>query len=88
MSIVTRLNILCIVYCPPDGGNVTALFIDDPDDGGPDWFHRFWVLHKTVPLFLVFILFPVIMVRSPTFFAKFNSLGKPSIKACSILIKS
>jgi len=43
----------------------------------PDTFSRIWN-RKTVPLYLL-ILFPVICMRSVTFFAKFNCLGSISV---------
>lgn len=35
-----------------------------------------WDLYKTVPIFLGLLIFPFLNFNSPTFFAKFNSLGK------------
>jgi len=60
------------VFCPNDQ-NVTTVEDDVPEED--DTFHKFWSLHKTVPLFLALILGPISSGRSPTFFAKFNSLG-------------
>lgn len=36
----------------------------------------FWDLYKTVPIFLGLLIFPFLNFNSPTFFTKFNSLGK------------
>ncbi|XP_021950182.1 sodium-coupled neutral amino acid transporter 9 homolog isoform X1 [Folsomia candida] len=60
------------IYCPD---NVTM--IQGADE--TDTFHKIWDLHRTVPLLLILILGPIICVRSPTFFSKFNSLGTLSI---------
>lgn len=35
-----------------------------------------WDLYKTVPLFLGLLIFPFLNFNNPTFFTKFNSLGK------------
>jgi hypothetical protein len=71
---IFNIVLVDLVYCPT-GSNTTSLLEDTQED---DWFHKIWALHSTVPLFLVIICGPIIMVRSPTFFAKFNSLGKES----------
>ncbi|XP_624412.2 sodium-coupled neutral amino acid transporter 9 homolog isoform X1 [Apis mellifera] len=49
-----------------------------------------WDLYKTVPIFLGLLIFPFLNFNSPTFFAKFNSLGTISIiyLIVFILIKS
>ena len=39
-------------------------------------FQKFWDEQKTVPLFLIIILFPLISLKSATFFTKFNALGR------------
>lgn len=38
-----------------------------------------WDLHKTVPIFLAIIIFPLLNFNSTTFFTKFNSLGNTTI---------
>lgn len=35
-----------------------------------------WQEYRTVPLWLLIIVFPLISLKSPTFFTKFNALGK------------
>lgn len=42
-------------------------------------FNHIWQLTRTVPLFLLLILFPLINFKSPTFFTKFNSLASVSV---------
>ncbi|KAG1680686.1 Sodium-coupled neutral amino acid transporter 9 [Nymphon striatum] len=42
-------------------------------------FEEIWNLHKTVPIFLVILVFPLINFKSPTFFTKFNALGAFSV---------
>jgi len=74
-------NLSDSVYCPnPNLAENSSI------DGDQDWYHRIWSLHRTVPLFLVFILGPLAIVRSPTFFTKFNSLGTVSVLYLSVFI--
>ncbi|KAK2157177.1 hypothetical protein LSH36_196g03032 [Paralvinella palmiformis] len=49
-------------------------------------FHRIWVQNETVPFFLVLILGPIINLKSPTFFTKFNSLGTISVLYIMVLV--
>lgn len=44
-----------------------------------DTFSKLWDQTKTVPLFLIAILFPLLNFKSPTFFTKFNALGTISV---------
>ena len=39
-------------------------------------FDKIWGQYSTVPLFLILILFPLVNLKSATFFTKFNALGK------------
>ena len=39
-------------------------------------FDKIWGQFSTVPLFLIIIMFPLINLKSATFFTKFNALGK------------
>ena len=39
-------------------------------------FHKVWGQTTTVPFFLLLVLAPLINFKSPTFFTKFNALGK------------
>lgn len=64
------------VICPKQAyynrtlaGNAT--FANDD----PSIFERIWDLHSTVPVFLGLGMFPLLNFKSPSFFAKFNSLG-------------
>ena len=62
------------VYCPR---NVTPSVPGNssvPDDDSS--FDRIWDQYSTVPLFLIIIMFPLINLKSATFFTKFNALGK------------
>ncbi|XP_022255064.1 sodium-coupled neutral amino acid transporter 9-like, partial [Limulus polyphemus] len=40
-----------------------------------DIFYEVWDINRTVPLFLLIVIFPLINLKSPTFFSKFNALG-------------
>ncbi|XP_050540770.1 sodium-coupled neutral amino acid transporter 9-like [Daktulosphaira vitifoliae] len=42
-------------------------------------YEKIWDLHKTVPIFLVLIVAPLLNFKSATFFTKFNSLGTLSV---------
>lgn len=44
-----------------------------------------WDLYSTVPLFLGLLIFPFLNFNSPTFFTKFNSLGKLTISVSSVI---
>ncbi|XP_064624840.1 neutral amino acid transporter 9-like [Lineus longissimus] len=44
-----------------------------------DTFTKWWSMTDTVPFYLILVLGPLINFRSPTFFAKFNSLGTLSV---------
>jgi len=48
-----------------------------------------WGQYTTVPLFLILFLFPLVNLKSATFFTKFNSLGTISILfiLCSVLYR-
>ena len=43
---------------------------------GDSEFDKIWGQFSTVPLFLILILFPLVNLKSATFFTKFNALGK------------
>lgn len=42
-------------------------------------FQKIWNLEKTVPIFLIFIVLPLVNFKSATFFTKFNSIGTLSV---------
>ncbi|XP_013419465.1 sodium-coupled neutral amino acid transporter 9 isoform X2 [Lingula anatina] len=44
-----------------------------------DTFNEVWDQRKTVPFFLIILLFPLVNFKSPTFFTKFNALGTISV---------
>lgn len=39
-------------------------------------FSKLWSIDRTVPFYLVVLIFPLLNFKSPTFFTKFNCLGK------------
>ncbi|CAG9854635.1 unnamed protein product, partial [Phyllotreta striolata] len=49
-------------------------------------FYTIWNLYSTVPLILAVIMFPLLNMKSPTFFTKFNSLGIVSISYLIIFV--
>ncbi|XP_078573678.1 neutral amino acid transporter 9-like isoform X2 [Branchiostoma floridae x Branchiostoma japonicum] len=70
------------VLCPlnsshtPQTGNLSGMFqVPTPDDT----FHHVWERVKTVPFFLIILVFPLLNFKSPTFFTKFNALGTMSV---------
>lgn len=65
------LDVFCVTADPVDLNSTITL----PDD----LFYKIWDLDGTVPLFLVVCLGPMISLKSPTFFAKFNALGTLSV---------
>ena len=61
------------VYCPM---NATSSEVPGNSTGpGDSVFDEIWGQFSTVPLFLIPLMFPLIMLKSPTFFTKFNALG-------------
>ena len=42
-------------------------------------FYKVWTQTESVPFFLLLIMAPLINIKSPTFFTKFNSLGTISV---------
>lgn len=70
------------VFCPKDQPphhthiepNITSSLLDNNES----FYDKYWTL-KTTPLFLIFVLYPLINFKSATFFTKFNSLGTVSI---------
>ncbi|RUS75848.1 hypothetical protein EGW08_016394 [Elysia chlorotica] len=49
-------------------------------------FETYWDETLTVPLFLIVVLFPLINLKSPTFFTKFNSLGTLSVIYLTVFV--
>ena len=62
------------VVCP--GAENGSQPHETPVTGGHSTFDTFWDLHLTVPIYLAVILFPLMCLKSATFFTKFNALGK------------
>ena len=49
-------------------------FLDEPSA-----FDKYWNLGLTVPIYLALLLFPLLCLKSATFFTKFNALGTVSV---------
>lgn len=67
------------VLCPNElimKNTTYSLNHNDSTSGAGSIFERFWDLYSTVPIILSVIMFCVLNFKSPTFFTKFNSLGK------------
>lgn len=69
-----------VVICPsarsddhPDNGSM----IFYTNDSGLQQFEKWWNKSKTVPFYLMGLLLPLLNFKSPSFFSKFNILGKP-----------
>jgi len=59
--------LLCAVQCSLPDANSSV--VDN------SVFGRVWKQTLSVPLFLVVVIFPLINLKSPTFFTKLNALG-------------
>lgn len=69
------------VLCPNDLiMKNTSLILSNSTSGAGSFFERFWDLYSTVPIILSVIMFCVLNFKSPTFFTKFNSLGKSLVQ--------
>nr|XP_056704305.1 neutral amino acid transporter 9 [Euleptes europaea] len=71
------------VICPSDTGpevpgNKTLVFFSTRESGF-EAFEIWWSKSRTVPLYLIAILLPLLNFKSPSFFAKFNILGTVSV---------
>lgn len=66
------------VFCTlkPTNANFSALLFSED---GTDAFYRLWDLQTTAPFALGIILIPMIFVKSPSVFMKFNALGTLSV---------
>ncbi|XP_047104267.1 sodium-coupled neutral amino acid transporter 9-like isoform X1 [Schistocerca piceifrons] len=73
--------VLCMRH--PDLYNIT-MSMKHPEEAIA--FHQIWDLEKTVPIFLIIIIAPLINIKSATFFTKFNSLGTLSIMYLLIFV--
>lgn len=58
------------VLCPNQGVD-GSLLVPAPSGDSP-----YWGLHSTVPIYVAFIIFPLLNFRDVSFFTKFNSLGE------------
>lgn len=72
------------VICPfPNfypGPNATSLFVDDNTNGTTDsTFAHWWSKTRTIPLYLIVLLLPLLCFRSASFFARFTFLGTISV---------
>ncbi|EDV22079.1 uncharacterized protein TRIADDRAFT_29287 [Trichoplax adhaerens] len=71
------------VICPSASNATTSElnFLQTANMSGfnVDLFLQLWDKQKTVPLFLLVVMFPILNLKSPTFFTKFNSLGAISV---------
>ena len=71
---------LVTVICPSarsggHPGNGSVIFY--ASDSGLQQFEKWWNKSKTVPFYLIGLLLPLLNFKSPSFFSKFNILGKP-----------
>ena len=78
------------VFCPNNQTGYGHTFVNTstPEPPEPSDFNL-WGQFTTVPVILVFIIFPLVNLKSITFFTKFNSLGTVSILfiLCSVLYR-
>ncbi|XP_028404423.1 sodium-coupled neutral amino acid transporter 9 homolog isoform X2 [Dendronephthya gigantea] len=59
------------VFCAADALSEAT----EPDSD----FFQYWNKKKTIPFYLLIIIFPLMNIKSPTFFTKFNALGTISV---------
>jgi sodium-coupled neutral amino acid transporter 9 len=64
------------VLCPQDEAQSDMLNTTSHMESQQQIYNKVWDLTTTVPVFVIFIIGPLINFRSVTFFTKFNSLGK------------
>lgn len=67
------------MICPSAGSgghpdNSSVIFY--ANDTGLQQFEKWWNKSKTVPFYLIGLLLPLLNFKSPSFFSKFNILGK------------
>lgn len=67
----------CLVFCPQRNASEVNLLGDLMKES--DTFEKYWNLGLTVPIYLALLLFPLICLKSATFFTKFNALGTVSV---------
>lgn len=60
--------------------SISHLNIDENDSILPEeMFYKLWDVGSTVPVALAFLLVPIIMIKSPAIFMKFNAIGTLSV---------
>lgn len=69
------------VICPGDAGhevpgNRTLMLLLSTEESEFEAFEMWWSKSRTVPLYLIAVLLPLLNFKSPSFFAKFNILGR------------
>uniref|UniRef100_A0A8D0GQ98 Neutral amino acid transporter 9 n=1 Tax=Sphenodon punctatus TaxID=8508 RepID=A0A8D0GQ98_SPHPU len=89
-DIVSGTNDSNRVICPGDAseeqpGNKSMLFLS-ANDTGFELFEEWWNKSQTVPLYLIVVLLPLLNLKSPSFFAKFNVLGTISVIYLVLLV--
>ncbi|NXX96574.1 S38A9 protein, partial [Centropus bengalensis] len=68
---------------PPQ--NMSVIF-SSVNDTGFELFEEWWDKARTVPFYLIAVLLPLISLKSPSFFAKFNVLGTVSVAYLVLLV--
>lgn len=83
-SLTWRLFAFAVI-CPSAGSsghpdNSSMIFYNDTQ---VQQFERWWSKSKTVPFYLIGLLLPLLNFKSPSFFSKFNILGKVLLRSMS-----
>ena len=65
-------------YCPENVLVPTAVDVPDAAAAPESFYDKIWNA-QTTPLFLIVLLFPLLNIKSPTFFTKFTGLGTISV---------
>ncbi|XP_041050326.1 sodium-coupled neutral amino acid transporter 9 isoform X1 [Carcharodon carcharias] len=78
------------VICPNPPGvhhkNSTDMPFIISNDTGVHEFQEWWNKTNTVPLYLIFLLLPLLSFKSASFFARFNNLGTISVFYLIVLV--
>lgn len=85
---ILRTNDSNPVICPSAGSsghpdNSSMIFYNDTQ---VQQFEKWWNKSKTVPLYLIGLLLPLLNFKSPSFFSKFNILGTVSVLYLIVLV--
>ncbi|KAL1457142.1 hypothetical protein WDU94_001803 [Cyamophila willieti] len=78
---ITPGNVICPIKAVSHINETVINFVSNRSTtaAGSSLYHTLWNLEYTVPIVLVFFLGPLINIKSPSFFTRFNSSGTLSV---------